>query len=100
MIPEYLTIKQVGALIGKPWNSLRRWESEGKMPPEYRSTKPHKWKRFDIEAWIELEELGLFGDWLPLRARLGPKNAWAVMLARLEAENARTAAVVAREVKS
>ena len=70
------------------------------MPPHYGYTKPHKWRRSDILAWIELEELGLFGDWLPLRARLGPKDAWAVMLARLEAENAKTAAVVAREVTS
>ena len=100
MIPEYLDIKQVGAYIGKPWNSLRRTKGEGKLPPHDASTKPHKWKRSDIDAQQELRRLGLWNDnaWLSLRGRLGVEAAWALMLKRLEEVQARTATVVAREI--
>ena len=96
--PECLNIRELASYLGIPYGSLRTVKAKGELPPLAIDTARHqRWRRADIEAWLEMKMRGLVGDWLQLRGQLGEIDGWAVMLKRLEAAQAKTAAVV-REV--
>ena len=100
MIAEYLSIKEFGTYTGIPARSLEGWKSEGFLPPHFEFTsRHHRWKKSDIDAWSDLRRRGLLDEYQALRDRLGVYDAWAVLLARLDAIYVSTAAVVAAEVQ-
>ena len=71
-----------------PWEHYR---DGGYLPPRVRDTgRNHRWRRTDLDAWMELRRRDLFGDYKELTQHLGELDAWAVMLKRLEEAKAET----------
>lgn len=99
MTPEYMAIRGVAEYLGRSFRTLERWKQHGYLPPHAEWTrKIHMWKRTDLDAWSEMKMRGLLDDWIEVRGRLGAIDGWALMLERLDAAKAKTAAVVAQEV--
>jgi excisionase family DNA binding protein len=48
-----LTPDDVCVRLGIPKNTLYRWRSEGKGPPAYRIGKHLRYRREDVEKWLE-----------------------------------------------
>ena len=82
---EYLTIREVAQHVGISHRTLERWKREGFLPPHFEVTsRIHKWKRSDVDAWMALKQRGLLEDWLDLRGEHGPIEAWKQVLRRLD----------------
>jgi len=85
---EWLDTYGVAILLSRTPCGVRNEIRLGWLPPAKRNTKPHKWRRTDLLAREELDQLDLFGDWLELRQEHGEHVAWAVMLKRLASKQA------------
>ena len=84
MILHYLTIREMGDYIGTSFRTLEGWKGAGYLPPHIALTsRIHKWKKSDVDDWMELTKRGLWDDWIPLRGELGPLAAWDEMVKRL-----------------
>lgn len=81
---EWLDTNGVAILLSGTPHGVKNEIRLGWLPPAKRNTKPHKWRRSDLLAREELNQLDLFGDWLELRQEHGEHVAWAMMLKRLE----------------
>lgn len=83
--PEYITIREFGECVGISHRTLERCKSEGFLPPHFPVTsRHHRWRRRDVDAWMTLKQRGLWGDWLELRGEHGSIEAWEKMLKRLD----------------
>ncbi|MEM7305030.1 MAG: helix-turn-helix domain-containing protein [Planctomycetota bacterium] len=84
---EYLTIREFAQYVGISHRTLEGWKRKGYLPPPYELTsRIHKWKRSEIDAWFSLKQRGQCDDWLELRGDLGPIKAWKQVLSRLDEE--------------
>ena len=57
-------------------------------PPVGDKRSGFRYRRTDLDAWMELRRLGLWADWKQVRQAHGEQVAWAVMLKRLEKKRA------------
>lgn len=57
-------------------------------PPVGDRRSGFRFRRTDLDAWMELRRLGLWADWKTLVQQHGEQVAWAVMLRRLERKRA------------
>lgn len=51
--PEFLTVDQFADLIGVPVRTIKHWVSEGTAPPSAKLGRHRRFRRVDIEAWID-----------------------------------------------
>jgi excisionase family DNA binding protein len=48
-----LSVEEAAELIGVTVSALRRWIREGRAPPYFRAGRLIRFRRTDLEAWIE-----------------------------------------------
>jgi predicted DNA-binding transcriptional regulator AlpA len=48
--PKWVSIKQAAAILGRSVRQVRRYQSEGKMPPRKKAGRALGYSRADIEA--------------------------------------------------
>ena len=74
-----------------------QWKHHRKMrPPSVGDRRSgFRFRRTDLDAWMELRRLGLWADSTQLRQEHGEQVAWAVMLRRLETKRAEIDALAA-----
>lgn len=57
----------------------------GMRPPAVGDRRSgYRYRRTDLDAWMEMRQLGLWPDWKGLVQQHGESVAWQVMLVRLE----------------
>lgn len=67
----------------------------GSRPPAVGTRKTgFRFRRTDLDAWMELRQLGLWNDWKQLVQAKTEPVAWATMLRRLESKRAEIDALV------
>lgn len=51
--PEFLSPEQFADLIGVPLRTVYHWMAEGSAPPSVKLGRHRRFRRGDIEAWID-----------------------------------------------
>ena len=50
---ELLDLEWLSDLLGIPVRTIYAWRQRGEGPPAYRVGKHLRWRRGDVEAWLE-----------------------------------------------
>lgn len=51
-LPEFLTNRQIAAMLGLSPQTIDRMAAAGSMPPVLKIGRSKRWRRSDITAWI------------------------------------------------
>ncbi len=85
--PEWMVSHKAAAYCDMTDNQWKH--HRGLRPPAVGDRRSgFRYRRSDLDAWMELRRLGLWADWKPLVQEHGEALAWEIMLVRLERTNA------------